>query len=88
VSVVFCQVEASASGRSLVQRSSTECGVSECDRESSIIWTLWPTMGLLRHGKKNASLMMNPRGGNIYLYEYFIFKSCVSMVIYLFPNMF
>ena len=28
------QVEVSASGRSLVQRSPTECGVSECDREA------------------------------------------------------
>ena len=33
VSVVYCQVEVSASGRSLVQRSLIECGVSECDRE-------------------------------------------------------
>jgi len=31
---VLCQVEVSASGGSLVQRSPTECGVSiECDRE-------------------------------------------------------
>jgi hypothetical protein len=30
-------VEVSASGWSLVQRSPTECGVSECDREASII---------------------------------------------------
>ena len=34
---VFCQVEVSASGRSLVQRSRTECGVSECDHEVSIM---------------------------------------------------
>jgi hypothetical protein len=33
VSVVCCQVEVSATGRSLAQRSPTECGVSECDRE-------------------------------------------------------
>jgi hypothetical protein len=31
----ICQVEVSASGRSLVQRSPTECDVSECDRETS-----------------------------------------------------
>jgi hypothetical protein len=31
--VVCCQVEVSAT----VQRSPTECGVSECDRESSIM---------------------------------------------------
>ena len=31
-----CQVEVSATGWSLVQRSATECGVSECDREASV----------------------------------------------------
>ena len=36
VSVVCCQVEVSASGRSLVQRSPTECGVSVCDDKSSL----------------------------------------------------
>jgi hypothetical protein len=36
VSVVCCQVEVSATGWSLVQRSPTECGVSKkCDREAS-----------------------------------------------------
>jgi hypothetical protein len=36
VSVVCCQVEVSAMGWSLVQRSPTECGVSKkCDREVS-----------------------------------------------------
>jgi hypothetical protein len=35
VSVVCCQVEVSATGWSLVQRSPTDCGVSECDRETS-----------------------------------------------------
>jgi hypothetical protein len=35
VCVVCCQVEVSATGRSLVQRSPTECGVSECDRKAS-----------------------------------------------------
>jgi hypothetical protein len=29
LSVVFCQVEVSATGRSLVQKTPTECGVSE-----------------------------------------------------------
>jgi len=42
VSVVWCQVEVSASGLSLAQRSPTECGVSECDHESSIMRP-WPT---------------------------------------------
>jgi hypothetical protein len=35
-SVACCQVEASASGRSLVQRSPTGCVVCVCDREASI----------------------------------------------------
>ena len=35
VSVVFCRVEATATGRSLVRRSPTECAVSERDFETS-----------------------------------------------------
>jgi hypothetical protein len=35
MSVVYCQVF--ATGRSLVQRSPTECDVSECDLETSAI---------------------------------------------------
>jgi hypothetical protein len=35
--VVCCQVEVSASGLLLVQRSPTECDVSEYDREASIM---------------------------------------------------
>ena len=35
VSVVCCQVKVSAMGRSFVQRSPTECVVSECDLETS-----------------------------------------------------
>jgi len=34
VSVVCCQVEVSATGRAIVQRSPTDCGASECDREA------------------------------------------------------
>jgi len=36
VSVVCCQVKFIATGRSLVQRVPTECGVSEYDREGLI----------------------------------------------------
>jgi len=42
VSVVCCQVEVSASDRSLAQRSPTDCGVSECDHEPSTMRTPWP----------------------------------------------
>ena len=45
VSVVFCQVEVSATCRSLVQRSPTECGVSECDLETSTMRRPSPTGG-------------------------------------------
>ena len=45
VSVVCCQVEVSATGWSLVQRSSTDNGVSECDRETSIMRRPWPSTG-------------------------------------------
>ena len=48
----FCEVDVSASGWSLVQSSPTDCGVSEWDREASIMTTPWPNWGLLRRGKK------------------------------------
>jgi len=37
VCVVCCQLEVCELGRSLVQRSPTECRVSECDHESCIM---------------------------------------------------
>jgi hypothetical protein len=43
VSVVFCQVEVSASDRSLVQRIPTGCDMSECDREVFVMIRPWPT---------------------------------------------
>jgi hypothetical protein len=45
VSVECCHVEVSASGCSLVQKSSTERGVSEYDREASKMRRPWPTRG-------------------------------------------
>ena len=47
MSVVCCQVEVSASGWSLVQRSPTECGVSECDHLSSIMRRPVPTRAVV-----------------------------------------
>jgi len=38
--------------RSLVHKSRTECGVSECDREASTKRRPRPPGGLLHHGKK------------------------------------
>jgi len=43
VIVVRCQVGVSATDRSLVQMSPAECGVSECDRETSTVMRPRPT---------------------------------------------
>ena len=43
VSVRCCQVEVSTTGRSLVQRIPAECGVSECDTETSTMRMSRPT---------------------------------------------
>jgi hypothetical protein len=45
VSVAFCQVDVSVSGSSPVQRSPTECGVSECDSEAAIMGRPWSARG-------------------------------------------
>ena len=46
---VFCQVDVSATVRSLARRSPTECGVSECDLETSTVRRPRPHCGLLSH---------------------------------------
>jgi hypothetical protein len=65
-SVVCCQVEVFATGRSLVQRSPTDCSVILCDLESSEIRRLWPPLGCCTRGMKKikcyeiaASVMCN-----------------------------
>jgi hypothetical protein len=45
LSVVCCLVEVSALGWSLFQRGPTECGVSECDHDTSTMRMPWPTGG-------------------------------------------
>ena len=52
VIVVCCQAEVSTTGRSLVQRSLVECGVSECYREVSVMRRRWPTRGCSDFGRK------------------------------------
>jgi len=61
VSVVCCQVEVSATGWSLVQRSPTECGVSECDRDVSIMKMALPT---------RSCCAMSLGGGGVYKIRY------------------
>ena len=43
VSAVCCQVEVSATGRSLMRKSLTECGVSACGIETSTMRRRRPT---------------------------------------------
>jgi len=51
--VLCCHVEISATGRSLVQRTHTECCMSECDIETSKMRTPRPTsvVELCKKGK-------------------------------------
>jgi hypothetical protein len=56
-SVVCCQVEVSASGRSLVQRSPTECGVSECDLETSTMRRRRPTRAVELSSHEKISVL-------------------------------
>ena len=46
VVIVVCSLaEVSATDRSLVQRSPIDCGLSECNREASVMRRPWPTGG-------------------------------------------
>jgi len=58
VSFVCCQVEVSASARSLVQRSPTECSLSEYDRESSIMRKPWSSRAVAPLLKKKSYLTL------------------------------
>ena len=60
MSVVCCQAEFSGSGRSLVQRSPTECGVSECNRETSTMRRSWPIKSCC--AVKNLALLISIKG--------------------------
>jgi hypothetical protein len=61
VSVVCCQVEFCASGWSFAQRSRTECVVSECDLEASIMRRRWPTRGCCVMKKRsNSNFLISP----------------------------
>jgi hypothetical protein len=56
-SVVYFQVEVSASGWSLVERAVTECGVSEYDREAPIMTKPWPTTDCCAIKKKHDRMI-------------------------------
>ena len=67
VSGVCCQVEFSRSDRSLLQRSPTKCGVSEYDREASIIRRPWPTSSCCAMGTK---IKNKPPSGPFFPFKY------------------
>ena len=50
LNTLCCQVEDSTTDRTLVQRSHSECGVSECSHDVSIMRRTLPTGGPSRHG--------------------------------------
>ena len=54
LSAVCCQVEVSASDRSLFQRRPTEC-----DREASVMRMPWPTRGCWALGKGKSGIVNN-----------------------------
>ena len=55
MSVVCCQVEFSGSGGSRVQRGPAECGVSECDFETSKMRRSRPTIAVEPWEKMKSS---------------------------------
>jgi len=63
------QVEVSVLGRSLVQRSPTECGVSECDLETSKTKRLMPTMAAEPWKKYSILAKFWKRSNNIKRFE-------------------
>ena len=62
--VVCFQVDVCGTSRSLVQMSLTDCGVSECDREASIM-RLWPTRDCSATEKGTVRLGLTPRRRNL-----------------------
>jgi hypothetical protein len=57
VNVACFHVEISALNRSSVQRSPTECGVSECRLEASVVRRPWPIRGCYTMGKNLLSML-------------------------------
>jgi hypothetical protein len=76
---VCFQIEISATGRSLVQRSPTECGLSNCDLESSTMRRPWPTRALEPRKKWRRHYLTNNAQYLTYVYfTRFIIRRTVS----------
>ena len=80
-------------GRSLIQRSPTECGVSECDREASTMTRLWPTGGcraikiisLIGFTGRNTKInqIFSPKWITGFLILYKELKCCCVLLIFI-----
>jgi hypothetical protein len=79
VSVVCCQAEVPATGRSLVQRSPTGCGVSECDLETSTVRRPWAT-GAVEAWKKCIWNYIIYKIVLLFLNSFFVCKSFVEFL--------
>jgi len=78
VNVACFQAEVSASGRSLVQRSPIECGVSDCDREASTMKRPGPLGAVEPWRRNNQKSYLNVR----YIYMYIYIYICIYIYIY------
>ena len=76
--VVCCQVDVSATDRSLVQRSLTECAVSECDHEASIIRSPGP-LGLSGHRRRRRIFIFTAVLFSELFSENFRFIACITV---------
>ena len=65
MNVVFYQVYVSATSRSLVQSSPTECGVSGCDLETLEVRRPGPNLGCCRTGGGRRGRRSLKRGGHL-----------------------
>jgi len=80
-------------GKSLIQRSPAECGVSECDREASTMTRPWPTRGcraikiisLIGFTGRNTKLnqIFSPKWITGFLKIYKQIKCCCNLLIFL-----
>ena len=80
VRVVCCQVEVSATSRSLVQRSPIECDVSECDLENLVNEEVLAHWNCCAKEKKNVSNSALNRN-NIMCTKVQYFVSAISIAV-------
>ena len=58
LSVMPCEVEVSATGRSLFQGSHTDCGLSLCDPQTPIMRQPWSALGCCAREEKKTRLLV------------------------------